>query len=231
MARILVVEDYPDAAESTAIWLKLLGHDVEIARDGLQAVELARHQRPTFVLLDIGLPCMDGYQVASTLRQELDGPLVIIAITGYGREEDRRKALAAGCDHHFLKPVDHHALSMLFSVSNDRQHSLVDDKPTSKAMDGDGQSPRTASRQVEIANLRGFHLRAAGKFVRLAQAFQSDLAVIADGSKVSGKSILDLATLAAECGSQLELEARGPDAQAAVDALADLIARRFDEHD
>ena len=70
------------------------------------------------MLLDLGLPGLDGYQVASRLRQELDGPLVIIAITGYGQEEDRRRALAAGFDHHFLKPIDHGALITLLPASN-----------------------------------------------------------------------------------------------------------------
>ena len=106
MAKILVVDDYRDTADSMAVWLKQIGHDVHIARNGYQAIELARQRRPNFVLLDIGLPDLDGYKVASTLRTELAGPPVIIAITGYGREEDRQNALAAGCDYHFLKPID-----------------------------------------------------------------------------------------------------------------------------
>src|SRR3954447_11461038 len=89
MANILVVEDYEDAAKSMALWLKLNGHDVEIARDGYQAIEIARRRPPNFVLLDLGLPRLDGYQVASTLRQELGALPVIIAVTGYGSKEDR----------------------------------------------------------------------------------------------------------------------------------------------
>ena len=85
------------------------------------------------------------------------------------------------------------------------------------------------SRQVEITNTLGLHLRAADKFVRLAQQFRADVRVACDGRKVSGRSILDLTTLAAACGSRLELEADGPDAEAALDALTDLIGRRFDE--
>src|SRR4051812_20383596 len=104
MANILVVEDYDDSADSMALWLKLCGHDVQIARDGYQAIEMARRELPNFVLLDIGLPGLDGYQVASRIRQELGTLPIIIAITGYGREEDRQRALTAGCDHHLLKP-------------------------------------------------------------------------------------------------------------------------------
>jgi phosphocarrier protein HPr len=85
------------------------------------------------------------------------------------------------------------------------------------------------SRQVDLTNTLGLHLRAAAKFVSLAQQFRADVSVICDGRKVSGKSILDLATLAAACGSRLELETDGPDAEAALDALTDLIGRRFDE--
>ena len=87
----------------------------------------------------------------------------------------------------------------------------------------------SSSRQVDVTNTLGLHLRAAEKFVRLTQGFRADVWVVCDGRKVSGKSILDLATLAAECGSRLELETDGPDAQAAMDALTALIERRFDE--
>ena len=116
MANILVVENYEDAADCLAMWLKLCGHHVLIARDGYQAVEIARRELPNFVLLNIGLPGLDGYQVASRLRQEPGRTTVIIAFTGYGREEDRRRALTAGCDHHLLKPFDESALTKLLSA-------------------------------------------------------------------------------------------------------------------
>lgn len=87
----------------------------------------------------------------------------------------------------------------------------------------------TASRQVEITNPLGFHLRAAGKFVELVQQFQAEVWVTCNDRKASGKSVLDLTTLAAPCGSRLALDADGPDAEAALDALAGLIARGFDE--
>ncbi len=84
---------------------------------------------------------------------------------------------------------------------------------------------------VVILNALGLHLRPADKFVRLAGRFASEVLVHRDGRSVDGKSILDLATLAAECGSRLQLEARGPDAEAALTALAELVAARFHEQD
>jgi phosphocarrier protein HPr len=84
-------------------------------------------------------------------------------------------------------------------------------------------------RQVEISNSLGLHLRAADKFVRLARQFSADVSVSYDNRTVSGRSILDLATLAAACGARLELETNGPDADAALDALIALVACGFDE--
>jgi phosphocarrier protein HPr len=88
---------------------------------------------------------------------------------------------------------------------------------------------QVARRQVEIVNALGLHLRPADKFVRLAHRFQSEVRVIHEGHEFNGKSILDLTTLAAECGTRLELEARGPDAEAAIEALAGLVLARFYE--
>ena len=88
-----------------------------------------------------------------------------------------------------------------------------------------------ARRQVEITNAMGLHFRPADKFVGLALRFQSEIRVTVDGQEINGKSILDLMTLAAECGTRLDLEARGPDAEAAVAALAELVLARFHETD
>ena len=86
------------------------------AHDGPSAIEAARDYRPDFVLLDIGLPGMDGYEVARRLREdEWCKDAVIIAISGYGQEEDRRRSKEAGFDHHLVKPIDHEALVMLLS--------------------------------------------------------------------------------------------------------------------
>jgi phosphocarrier protein len=94
-------------------------------------------------------------------------------------------------------------------------------------------SPDTtvARRQVEITNSLGLHLRPADKFVKLALQFQAEIRVHYNGNEFNGKSILDLTTLAAECGSRLELEAQGPDAVAAVEALAGLVSARFYENE
>ncbi len=93
------------------------------------------------------------------------------------------------------------------------------------------QETTVARHQFEITNGLGLHLRAADQFVRLARGFQCEIRVHYQGSQRNGKSILDLVTLAAECGARLDLEARGPDAVAAVEALAVLVAARFYEDD
>jgi phosphocarrier protein len=91
--------------------------------------------------------------------------------------------------------------------------------------------PPVVRRQVEIKNPLGLHMRPADKFVKLALKFQAEVRVIHNGRAINGKSILDLTTLAAECGTRLELEARGPDAEQAVAALAELVLARFHETD
>ena len=93
------------------------------------------------------------------------------------------------------------------------------------------QDPQVARRQVEILNALGLHLRPADKFVRLANSFQSEIRVHKAGQAINGKSILDLTTLAAERGTLLYLEARGPDAEAAVEALAKLVLAQFNVTD
>jgi CheY-like chemotaxis protein len=105
--RVLIVEDYYEAAETMAKVLRKYGHDVEIAKDGSLAIEKVRAGEPDVVLLDIGLPGMDGFQVAKRLTGHRPGrtPLVI-AVTGYGSEEDFQRSKEAGIDLHLLKPVD-----------------------------------------------------------------------------------------------------------------------------
>jgi PAS domain S-box-containing protein len=105
--RILLVEDNPDSAESLAMLLKIAGHEVLIAHDGITALEQLEHFPAQFILLDIGLPGMDGYLVAQSIRTRF--PTLgarLYALTGYGRTEDREQALAAGFDDHLTKPVD-----------------------------------------------------------------------------------------------------------------------------
>jgi CheY-like chemotaxis protein len=103
--RILVVDDNVDAARSLAKMLEILGHQALLAHDGRQAVEVALREHPNVILLDLGLPGLNGYQVCQTLRKEgLTGEL-IAAVTGYGQDSDRRLTAEAGFDVHLVKPV------------------------------------------------------------------------------------------------------------------------------
>jgi signal transduction histidine kinase/CheY-like chemotaxis protein len=105
--RILVVEDNPDAAATMRDFLELSGHEVELACSGADGLEAARLFHPEVVLCDIGLPGMDGFEVAAELRRDpATAGAQLIAVTGYGREEDRRRSKAAGFDLHLTKPVD-----------------------------------------------------------------------------------------------------------------------------
>lgn len=114
--RVLVVDDNIDSAETLARLLQLLGHQVSLSHDGVSAIESAKEFRPEVILLDIGLPGMDGYEVATALRaDESCKNAVIVAVTGYGQEQDRRRSLRAGFDHHLIKPVEHDSLMAVFS--------------------------------------------------------------------------------------------------------------------
>ena len=103
--RVLVVDDNEDAAETVAVLLDLWGHDVRTAMDGFSALAAAAELDPEVILLDIGLPRLDGYEVARRLRESGNRALVV-AMTGYGRDEDRRRSREAGFDEHLVKPVD-----------------------------------------------------------------------------------------------------------------------------
>jgi CheY-like chemotaxis protein len=105
--RVLIVDDHVDSAELLAALLEVDGHFVQMAHDGRAAVSAAQSFGPDFVLLDIGLPGLDGYHVIQELRG-MPGVAgaTIVATTGYGREEDRTRCLAAGFDEHLTKPVD-----------------------------------------------------------------------------------------------------------------------------
>jgi two-component system CheB/CheR fusion protein len=105
--RILVVDDNPDSAETLALLLQFGGHDVRTAHEGESALETAYAFRPQVIVLDIGLPKMDGYEVARRLRQDPEmKKLFLVALTGYGQDEDRQRSKDAGFDHHLVKPVD-----------------------------------------------------------------------------------------------------------------------------
>lgn len=105
--RILIVDDNVDSAVSLALLLRLKLHDVRVAHDGRAALQEARSYRPEIIFLDIGLPGMDGYEVARGLRQgNGEERMVLVAMTGYGQDEDRRRSQEAGFDGHLVKPVD-----------------------------------------------------------------------------------------------------------------------------
>ncbi|HWA36674.1 MAG TPA: PAS domain S-box protein [Burkholderiales bacterium] len=112
LKRVLVVDDNEDASASLAMLLQSLGHETAVAKDGAQALELARSFAPDIVLLDIGMPGMDGYEVARRLRA-MDAPraLRVVAVTGWAQEADRARALAAGFDLHLVKPLDPPAIA------------------------------------------------------------------------------------------------------------------------
>jgi CheY-like chemotaxis protein len=105
--RVLVVDDNRDAADSLGVLLRLLGAEVHVAHSGPEALEQARLHRPAVVLLDLGMPGMDGYQVARRIRQLPGlGDITLIALTGWGQDADRRDTAAAGFNHHLTKPAD-----------------------------------------------------------------------------------------------------------------------------
>ena len=109
--RILLVEDHPDTAVSTATVLRLEGHEVEVVSDGKQALAAARASHPDAILLDIGLPGLDGWSVAQHLQQmEFEKRPTVIALTGYGQPQDKVNSKEAGIHVHLLKPVDPQAL-------------------------------------------------------------------------------------------------------------------------
>lgn len=115
--RILVVDDNRDAAESLAMLLQLNGHTLHIAHDGLEALNATQEYRPEVILLDLGLPGLDGYEVCRRLRQQGFTSTRIIAMTGYGQERDRRRSEQAGFDTHTVKPVEIDQLEKLLAFA------------------------------------------------------------------------------------------------------------------
>jgi signal transduction histidine kinase/CheY-like chemotaxis protein len=114
--RILVVDDNHASADSLGLLLKLFGNEVRIAHDGLAAVEAAREFEPRVVLLDIGLPKLNGYETAQEIRQQpWASQAVLIALTGWGRDVDRERSRQAGFDHHLVKPLDPDVLTQLLA--------------------------------------------------------------------------------------------------------------------
>jgi DNA-binding response OmpR family regulator len=104
--RVLVVDDNTDAADSLATLLGVMGYDVRTAYDGPEAIEAADAFQPLVALLDIGLPRLSGYDIARHVRSRRGKEVLLVAITGWGQDADRKRAVDAGFDHHFTKPAD-----------------------------------------------------------------------------------------------------------------------------
>ncbi len=122
--RVLVVDDNVDSARSMAMLLQLEGYEVECAFDGEEALARAESHQPHAVILDLGLPLLNGYEVARRLREtpalSRIGPLLLIALSGYGRERDRARAAEAGFDLHLTKPADPNEVLQVLARHRDR---------------------------------------------------------------------------------------------------------------
>lgn len=115
---MLVVDDNADSLESTAILLGLLGNEVATAVDGIDAVTTAERFRPDVILMDIGLPKLDGHSATRRIREEPWGKdIIIVAVTGWGQDVDRAKSSAAGCDAHLVKPIEFSELDAILDAS------------------------------------------------------------------------------------------------------------------
>ena len=114
--RVLVVDDNRDSADSLALWLELAGHEVRTAYGGQEALDAAEAFLPAVVLLDIGMPGMNGYDVARGLREQpATRTALLVAMTGWGQDEDRCRSQEAGFDQHLVKPVDPQHLKNLLA--------------------------------------------------------------------------------------------------------------------
>ena len=117
--RILIVDDNRDSADSLGMLLQIMGNDIRTAYDGQEGVDVAEEFRPDVVLLDIGLPKLNGYEACRRIREQSWGrSVVLIALTGWGQEDDRRRSHEAGFDHHMVKPVDPQDLMGLLAELN-----------------------------------------------------------------------------------------------------------------
>jgi PAS domain S-box-containing protein len=112
--RVLIADDNRDAAESLQLWLQLAGHDVQIAGNGLEALRVAAEFKPDVALLDLGMPGLNGFDVARKIRDSAWGSdIVLVALTGWGQDEDRKQSAEAGFNHHLTKPVAPEAIESL----------------------------------------------------------------------------------------------------------------------
>jgi CheY-like chemotaxis protein len=129
--RILLIEDHPDGRDSLAFLLRLVGHEVVVAENGLRGIELAHAKSPEIALIDIGLPDINGYEVAQRLRAIFGSRICLIALTGFSQPEDRARAIEAGFDSHTAKPVELQTLHSLLATY----------APATSGADSTGPSP------------------------------------------------------------------------------------------
>jgi CheY-like chemotaxis protein len=129
--RVLVVEDNTDVRDGLVELCQMWGHDVFTAGEGLEGVRLALEQRPDIAFIDIGLPGIDGYEVARRVRQSPGGKeLLLIALTGYGSREQKARAIESGFDHHVVKPVD---TKLIQDFVTDLEHTRETSQQTRRA--------------------------------------------------------------------------------------------------
>jgi CheY-like chemotaxis protein len=143
--RILVVDDNRDSAESLRMMLELFGADVRVAYNGSDAIARFADGHPAAMLLDIGMPGIDGYEVARRIRARLDGAAVlIVALTGWGQEDDRRRSREAGFDHHLVKPADLETLARVLTGAR-VPPAVVQRPPLASAATPSTQAPLPAT--------------------------------------------------------------------------------------
>jgi CheY-like chemotaxis protein len=113
--RVLVADDNRDAADSLQRVLALYGHDVRVAYDGASALRIGQEFRPRVAVLDIAMPGSNGYEVARAIRTQQGRDVMLVALTGWGQDADRKRAMESGFDYHLVKPVDPGALNQLLA--------------------------------------------------------------------------------------------------------------------
>jgi signal transduction histidine kinase/ActR/RegA family two-component response regulator len=123
VCRVLIAEDNADAAEMLRVMLELNGHEVYVAADGHEAIELAAVHSPQIAFIDIGMPGMDGLATAQLLRQRVGDAMLLVALTGWGQDEDKRRSREAGFDHHLTKPPEPEVLERLIAAALERGSS------------------------------------------------------------------------------------------------------------
>jgi CheY-like chemotaxis protein len=148
--RVLVVDDVPDSTESMALLLRLWGHEAQTADDGLSALAVAADFRPDVALVDVGMPGMDGYEFAGRVRSMPGvGRVLLVALTGYGGAENRRRVLEAGFDVHLVKPADLDQLENLlagYAAAPPQAMVLLGDSATTPAVSQEEADPAALPR-------------------------------------------------------------------------------------